>query len=121
MARKAKSPTKSPQPGKGELVVPSHGRGKLRRGSKPGTNRGGAGRPPSEIRARLRGSFDARIGILEQIAGDPAVSTADRIRALDLLAKYGLGTQQEHSGPDGAPIPTQIIVTRRVIGAPEEE
>ena len=89
-----KSPTKSPtEPG--ALLVPSHGNGKLRHGSRRGTNRGGTGRPPSAIRERLQGSFDERIETLEAIADSPAESAADRIRAIDLLARYGLGTTKE--------------------------
>ena len=96
-----KSPTKSPtEPG--ALVVPSHGNGKLRHGSRRGTNRGGTGRPPSTIRDRLRGSFDERVATLEDIADSNEESTADRIRAIDLLAKYGLGTLKEISTEDVA-------------------
>ena len=92
MARK--SPTKSPTP-PGALVVPPHGNGKLRHGSRRGTNGGGTGRPPSAIRERLRGSFEERIEVLEEIADDPMQTPADRTRAIDLLAKYGLGTTKE--------------------------
>ena len=86
-----KSPEKSPA---GELVPQPHG-GALRNGSTPGTNAGGTGRPPSAIREKLRGSFSNRIATLERIADDDGQTTADRIRALDLLAKYGLGTTRE--------------------------
>ena len=98
---KKKSPVKSPKVG--ELVPQKHG-GAIRKGAKPGTNRGGTGRPPSLIRQRLRGSFDDRIRVLEEIADDPTVSASDRMRAIDLLAKYGLGTQAEVTGADGGPV-----------------
>ena len=75
----------------GELIPQPHG-GALRNG---GPNRGGVGRPPSAIRERLRGSFDQRIEVLEEIADDPMQTPADRTRAIDLLAKYGLGTTKE--------------------------
>ncbi|MHB1097809.1 MAG: PI-PLC domain-containing protein [Gemmatimonadaceae bacterium] len=75
----------------------------------------GTGRPPSELRAQLRGSFGDRIGILERFADgvmplagecpkcghlEPERLTlpmdpADRLRAIDTLAKYGLGTRDE--------------------------
>lgn len=75
-------------------------------------NAGGTGRPPSAIREALRGSFDRRIAILEQIADGDAVvkvkdafgketgttvsaSPADRLKAIDTLARYGLGTTKE--------------------------
>lgn len=77
----------------------------------------GPGAPPSELRAQLRGSFAERIATLEQFADGamplkercPAcgfeqastlatalpVDASDRLRALDMLAKYGLGTVKE--------------------------
>lgn len=78
------------------------------RGPKPGEG----GRPPSEVRQRLRGSFADRIRILEQIADDPKASAADRMRAVDLLAKYGLGTTQEVTGKDGSPLNPEQRVGR---------
>ena len=59
-------------------------------------NSGGSGRPPSAIRARCRGSFDARIPVAESIADDPNASASDRLRAIDVLAKYGLPLQVEN-------------------------
>ena len=55
----------------------------------------GPGRPPSEIRRTLRASFDQRVKILEEIADSEQASPADRMKAVDLLAKYGLGTTKE--------------------------
>ena len=69
-------------------------------GGNPG-NRGGSGRPPSKIRAAMRESLDARIVIAEAIADDGDASPADRLRALDLLAKYGLGTTTTSTDVDG--------------------
>ena len=99
-------------------------------------NGGGKGQPPSELRARLRGSFADRQHIAEEIAdGVPTVRTRivlrdllphvtcpncgdhleprdkasveievttsasnkDRLGALELLAKYGLGQLREVS------------------------
>lgn len=98
------------------------------------------GRPPSELRDRLRGTLQERVPIIEQIAdgvpvknadiplaavlkhatcplcdgklrllettkpedvllislrGKESASPGDRIKALDLAAKYGLGTKEE--------------------------
>jgi len=89
-ARRDKSAVETTEVPVGALIPQPHG-GALRYG---GTNRGGTGRPPSEIRQRLRGSFADRIKILEEIA-DKAEANQDRIRALDILAKYGLGTTKE--------------------------
>ena len=58
-----------------------------------GTNKGGTGRPTSEIRERCRGSFNERIPILEEIADSKESNANDRIKAIDTLAKYG-GVQQ---------------------------
>lgn len=76
--------------------------GRLKRGN-PG-NRGGSGRPPSEVRAKCLGSFAKRIKIAEQIADSKESSNADRLKALDLLAKYGGLMKVEHSGSDDAPL-----------------
>ena len=50
--------------------------------------------PPSASRARLRGNLDERVAVLEEIADDPAMAASDRIRAVDVIAKYGLGTER---------------------------
>jgi hypothetical protein len=62
---------------------------------------GRSGRPPSIIRQRLRGSFEDRIKVLEEIADDTKASTTDRMRALDLMAKYGLGTTSTSTDTEG--------------------
>lgn len=83
----------------------------IRHGSLPGTNAGGTGRPPSVLRERLRGSFAERVATLEQIADGAAVQKVkidgketdtlisadvpDRLKAIDMMAKYGLGTHKE--------------------------
>lgn len=76
------------------LVPQAHGGG-LYDGGVIGHNGSNAGRPPSELRARLRGSFADRVAVLEEIADNPQSSAGDRIRAVDLLAKYGLGAATE--------------------------
>jgi hypothetical protein len=43
----------------------------------------------------MRGSLEDRLPVLEQMIDDPTVRPADKIRAIDLLAKYGLGTAHE--------------------------
>lgn len=119
------------------LIPQANGRGALLTGGVPG-NRGGPGRPPDAIREHLRGSFDERVGVIEDIADGTPVTNADvplinilphvicpkcgevkmeakdpatlfmvsvrgkvsaspseRIKALDLAAKYGMGTKDE--------------------------
>lgn len=105
----------------GALVVPSHGRGLIRRGSRPG-GLPGAGAPPSELRARLRGSMAERVAILEGIADSKSASDADRIRAIDTLAKYGLGTLKEISTEDvRAKLQTTIALVRQRLPAAEAD
>lgn len=74
-----------------------HG-GWLRRG---GSNGGAGGRPPSAIRATMREALADRIPILEAIADDPKASVADRMKAVDLLGKYGLGTTVTETDTEG--------------------
>jgi hypothetical protein len=88
--RRARSSSKTP------LKTPSrpgNNGGRLLTGN-PG-NGGGPGRPPSQIREQLRGSFEQRIRVLETIADSAVGDDADRMRAIDMMAKYGLGTENE--------------------------
>lgn len=88
-------------------------KGGLLRTGNPG-NKGGSGTPPSLLREQLRGSFAERIKTLESFADGTAVQKlkspdgtelqteisadiSDRIKAIDMLAKYGLGTLKEVS------------------------
>jgi hypothetical protein len=77
-------------------LIPQHHGGAVYSGGVPG-HRGGPGRPPSALRERLRGSFEQRIAVLEAIADDEGAEPQDRIRAIDTLAKYGIGTLREVS------------------------
>jgi hypothetical protein len=72
-----------------ELIPQPHG-GALLSGGTPG-QKGGPGAPPSVLRSRLQGSLAERIKLLEAIADDPTTPPRDRIRAIDVLARYGLG------------------------------
>ncbi len=81
-----------------QRIQQPHG-GALLAGGQPG-NRGGLGKPPSALRERLRGSLDERVVVLEQIADDETAMHRDRIRAVDTLAKYGLGPLKEVSVED---------------------
>jgi hypothetical protein len=79
-------------------IVPTHpgnNGGTLQVGN-PG-NAGGTGRPPSVLRERLRGSLEQRVSVLEAIADDPEVAPQDRIRAIDVMGKYGIGALRELS------------------------
>lgn len=54
-------------------------------------NKGGMGQPASYIRARCREAFAQRIGFLERLADGKIkrAATVDRVRAMDMLGKYG--------------------------------
>lgn len=75
----------------GALIPQPHG-GAIRNG---GTNIGGTGRPPSAIRASLREDFDTRRKILNEIADDTDAPRAERIKAVETIGKFGLGTTKE--------------------------
>jgi hypothetical protein len=108
-----KTPQKTPRQA-GSAVVPMRrtpNGGLLRSG---GTNRGGTGRPPSVIREQLRGSVAERVKILEAIADDADAPFADRMKAIDILAKYGLGTTSTETDTEGKDAPRQIIIREAV-------
>jgi len=73
-------------------------------------NKGGTGRPKSEVRAACADSFDARIPKLQEIADNKEgkYSASDVLKALDLLGKYG-GLQQVDQTSDDKPIQTTVI------------
>ena len=85
-----KSTKKSTTPEVGTLVPQPGGRGALRYG---GTNKGGTGRPPSELRRRMRGTLDERLDVATDIIENGRDS--DRLGALTFLARFGLGDKRE--------------------------
>lgn len=120
--RRAESPktgeksrrTPIPQPHGGALV-PGAGRG-----PQPGAPN--AGRPPAAVRALLRESFAARLPLAEAIADNHKLSPADRLRALDLLARYGLGTTREISVEDVKErLSATVAAVRALVPAPYAE
>ena len=86
-------------------VMPGRNGGTLKRGGAIPGAKPGAGRPPSELREKMRGSLAQRIQIAEQIADNKKSSDADRLRALDFLAKYGLGTTITETDTEGNDAP----------------
>lgn len=72
----------------GHVTVPGRNGGRLRRGN-PG-NRGGRGRAPAEIRATCREKFDTLLPKLERIAKARKSKDADKVRAIDVLGRYGM-------------------------------
>jgi hypothetical protein len=67
-----------------------------------------AGRPPSAIKARCLRDFDDLRPLLRRIARDDEARVADRLRAIDVLGRYGL----DHS-VSLADVRQCLIATRR--------
>ena len=63
-----------------------------------GGKRGRSGRPPSAMRELCRLRFEERITALTQIIDDAKSRDGDKIRAMDLLGKYGIGVLKEVQG-----------------------
>lgn len=104
------------QPTAPELIPQAHG-GALYSGGTPG-NRGGKGRLRSEIQEELRGPLtQTMLKVIQEVADaprtrwvkcecgneievKPPAADADRLRAADIVLKYGTGTpQEEQQGP----------------------
>jgi len=87
------SPTEGKSAGKSAALqgVPFAPGDDLRRGTGPLPGAPNAGRPPSAVREAMRLAAAQRVPVLEAIADDAKVAPGDRIRAVDTLAKYGLG------------------------------
>ena len=66
-----------------------------RQGTGPLPGAPNAGRPPSAVREAMRLAAAQRVPVLEAIADDPKAAAGDRIRAVDTLAKHGLGQMVE--------------------------
>ena len=111
-ARRRKTTVKTTVP-VGALRPQPHG-GALRNG---GWNRGGPGRPPSELRALVRLSFEERVAVLESIADNRRAAAKDRIRAIDVLGKYGLGTiptdDRMHPALTAAEVTSMLVMLAR--------
>lgn len=71
------------------LIKQPHG-GALLPGGVVG-HKGGPGKPASVVRQTCRESFAARIPILERIADSEDTPERERIRAVQVLAEYGVG------------------------------
>ncbi len=102
---KKETTDESTKPKVGELVVQAHG-GALRHG---GTNKGGPGRPPSELRGSMRdilerGGLDVLEGFMrgvvpmvgkcekcghEHEGTEVSFKAADRLKAIEILSRYG--------------------------------
>lgn len=75
-----------------ELVPQAHG-GALRRGN-PG-NKGRPSASPADLRAAMRGSLRDRLHLLNKFADDEDLPVDTRMKAMDLMFKFGLGKHDE--------------------------
>jgi hypothetical protein len=77
-------------------MMPGRNGGLLKTG-----NTKNVGRTPSALRKRMRGSLAKRLHVANEIIDDPKASSNDRLRALDFLAKYGIGTTITETNTEG--------------------
>src|SRR5688500_6326120 len=91
-SREAKEARRKVPPEESGTRDPATGR---LQGGIPG-HQGSFGRIPTELREHLRGSAAQRIKVLEAIADDPKTTPRDRMQAIDLLFRYGLGPVSAH-------------------------
>ena len=97
------------------LVPQSHG-GALKSGGTPG-HKGGGGRPRTELRNRMCGSLAQRLSIAEQIADNKKSNPSDRMRALEFMAKYGLGLTMTETDAEGNDVIVRVRrEPRRAVG-----
>lgn len=100
-----------------KTVANSGKRGRFTAGFDPRRGRGpvagsvNAGRPPSALRDALRRAAFERVDFLTAVADGFVIeaSVSDRLRATELLLKYGLGAPQS---ADGAPTRVAVVVVR---------
>ena len=114
--RKLRKPAKKRGEKRGTVLIPQKHGGALLSGDSPTNHVSGPGRPPSAIRRALRESFDKRLPVLEKIADSttPETKDSDRIRAVEVLGKYGLGeTAAEHSDIRNHPHALQFVTAYR--------
>ena len=69
-----------------------------------------AGRKPLKVRQLCARLFADRVQIVAAIADDPKESAKDRLAALGLLAKYGVGERWELAGDADAPLQVKLDV-----------
>ena len=109
-----RDPTKG-TPAEPPLETPTHGRGKLLRGGKPG-HKGGSGRRPNKLRAELRANLEVALRKLRARLTHPrhVWDDKDLISAIRTLAEFGIGkidtTKVRGTGPNGELEHRQVII-----------
>ena len=102
VAMAEKTPSETPQAR--QWMEGANG-GKLQRGN-PG-NRGGTGRPRSELRSAMRKGLDAALPRLLDAIEDPATPIRDLIAAVNVLARYGIDSKDEES--EGVELVVRVV------------
>ena len=97
-----------------ETVIPAHGRGRLRKGGKPG-NKGGTGRPPEALRIKSRQLFDKWLEWAAKQASESAPDANLMMQIGNTAAKYGLGTTFTPTDTEGKTL-TAVRVTHHIVG-----
>lgn len=95
-------------------ILQKHGGALLARGVKG--HRGGPGRPPSEIRQRCADSFDKHVRVAVTILRSEDATNGDKLKALDLLGKYGGLIKTETETTIKRPHREAVEKARREIG-----
>lgn len=58
----------------------------------------------------MREALDVRLHILAEIADDASKTPIERMKALDMLGKYGMGTTVTETDSDGKDVPRSVLV-----------
>jgi hypothetical protein len=89
-----------------------------RRGRGPAQGAENAGRPPSVIRNAMRESLGDRVALLGRIADGKVAnaSVGDRLRALEILARYALGSTVTATDSEGNDVQRRAVVLLPAIG-----
>ncbi len=58
----------------------------------------------------MRLALDTRLHVLEQIADDEENTPTERMKALDMLGRYGMGTTVTETDTDGKDVQRSVLV-----------
>jgi hypothetical protein len=112
-----KSGDPGPDPAEGKFVSrggvaqfrPKTG-GRLNRGGTPGHDGSNAGTTPKEVRKKLREMFVKNIEVLDKIAKDHKRTPTERMRALEMMGKYGVGIPSTMINDEGDAVQPTLVI-----------
>lgn len=84
--------------------------GRLNKGGTPGHDGSNAGTTPKEVRKKLREMFLKNIETLDKIAKDPKRRPAERMKALEMMAKYGVGIPSTTLNDEGDAVQPSLVI-----------